>query len=119
MPFDATDDEDSIGAEGVVTGVSLDSQVGKAEGSGIEAALDGTAHGGFRNAVVGEDAGLAFGGARSVASHGGEHKRLQAGGAEVITDGADNDGDVGDATAAGTDRYGGPGWEGGGEATGG
>ena len=72
-------------------------------GDHFELADDGAAHGGFGDAVVRQDVGLAFGGGGAVAPHGGEEERPHPLFQPILHHAAYDGGDIVDAAAADAD----------------
>ncbi len=103
VPFDAADQENAGGIEGVAIHEGLDSIRRAAERNHVERTDDRASHGGFVDSEMIEHGGLAFGVRGSVAAHGGEEERLEAARFPEIDDVADDGGEVGDASAADAD----------------
>ena len=100
MPFHAAHQHDAIAFEGVAIHENFDAFGGPAERNHVERADHGAAHGLRDDAVMRQDIGLAFGGRRAVAAHGGKQKRLRALRFPKVDHRAHNGGDVADAPAA-------------------
>lgn len=101
--FDAVDEDDVVGLEGGDACEHAGAAFGDADLSDFHRGADGRGHGGFGDAVGGEDFGLAFGCGAAVAAHGGEDEGLRAGGAEDVEGCADDCRDVRNAATADTD----------------
>jgi hypothetical protein len=102
VPLDAIDEERSVAFVRGAVDVGFDAFRRVAEGHGVHGTDDGAADFGLRDFVVREDVDLAFGGSSSVTAHGGEDEGLAAEVAEMGDGGADDGGDVGDASASGS-----------------
>src|SRR5262249_17798659 len=104
--LDACDDADVVGLAGVLVEVDRVALAGRADLDDLHRRLDGRADGLLGDAVALDDLALPLGGAAAVAAHGGHEEGFGAEGLQVVGDGAEDEGDVGDAAAAGGERDG-------------
>ncbi len=86
MPFDATDEHDSVRIESLLIEKRFDAVGIASEGNYFQPTKDRAPHRGFGNSIVGEHVGLAFGGGGSVASHRGEDERGTPGSGPIVDD---------------------------------
>src|SRR5262245_41530554 len=104
--LDAADDEDVVSAEGVLVEVDRKALGGLADNDGFHAGADRAAAVAFGNTVAFDQLALAFGGAATVAAHGGNDEGFSAKRLKVPDGRFNDEGDVCDAAAAGSDRNG-------------